>query len=74
LVLTDGRNRYVTALMWGIRYLFVAWLCPPAENVGGGRSARRGVAICPLTPVTDPDVAAATIRRHEDEGRRRASV
>ena len=30
-VLTDGRNRYVAALMLGIRYLFVAWLCPPAE-------------------------------------------
>lgn len=30
-VLTDGRNRYVAGLMLGIRYLFVAWLCPPAE-------------------------------------------
>ena len=31
-VLTDGRNRYVAALMLGIRYLFVAWLCPPDED------------------------------------------
>ena len=30
-VLTDGRNRYVAALMLGIQHLFVAWLCPPAE-------------------------------------------
>jgi hypothetical protein len=30
-VLTDGRNRYVAALMLGIRHLFVAWLCRPAE-------------------------------------------
>ena len=30
-VLTDGRNRYVAALMLGIRYLFVAWLCPPSQ-------------------------------------------
>jgi hypothetical protein len=30
-VLTDGRNRFVAALMLGIRYLFVAWLCPPTE-------------------------------------------
>jgi hypothetical protein len=30
-VLTDGRNRYVAALMLGVRYLFVAWLCPPDE-------------------------------------------
>ncbi len=42
-VLTDGRNRYVAALMLGMRYLFVAWLCPPpdipvAENQpGAGR-------------------------------------
>ena len=46
-VLTDGRNRYVAALMLGVRYLFVAWLCPPAdisepENHPGG-----GAAICP---------------------------
>lgn len=30
-VLTDGRNRYVAALMLGIRHLFVAWLCPPTD-------------------------------------------
>ena len=30
-VLTDGRNRYVAALMLGIQHLFVAWLCPPGE-------------------------------------------
>ena len=30
-VLTDGRNRYLAALMLGIGHLFVAWLCPPAE-------------------------------------------
>ncbi|HEV2060501.1 MAG TPA: hypothetical protein VGR11_14185 [Solirubrobacteraceae bacterium] len=30
-VLTDGRNRYVAALMLGIQYVFVAWLCPAAE-------------------------------------------
>lgn len=30
-VLTDGRNRYIAALMLGVRYMFVAWLCPPAE-------------------------------------------
>ena len=28
-VLTDGRNRYVAALMLGVQHLFVAWLCPP---------------------------------------------
>lgn len=31
-VLTDGRNRYVAALMLGVQHLFVAWLCPPAES------------------------------------------
>jgi hypothetical protein len=31
-VLTDGRNRYVAALMLGVRHLFVAWLCPPDER------------------------------------------
>ena len=46
-VLTDGRNRYVAALMLGIRYLFVAWLCPPAEVSVAESSARRGGAICP---------------------------
>lgn len=30
-VLTDGRNRYVAALMLGIRHLLVAWLRPPPE-------------------------------------------
>ena len=29
-VLTDGRNRYVAALMLGVRHLLVAWLRPPA--------------------------------------------
>jgi hypothetical protein len=28
-VLTDGRNRYVAALMLGLDYFFVAWLVPP---------------------------------------------
>jgi hypothetical protein len=28
-VLTDGRNRYVAALMLGIEHIFVAWLVPP---------------------------------------------
>ncbi|HWI07067.1 MAG TPA: hypothetical protein VNT54_06085 [Solirubrobacteraceae bacterium] len=31
-VLTDGRNRYVAALMLGVQHLFVAWLCPPAAD------------------------------------------
>ena len=30
-VLTDGRNRYVAALMLGLDYILVAWLVPPAE-------------------------------------------
>ena len=29
-VLTDGRNRYVAALMLGVEHLLVAWLVPPA--------------------------------------------
>ena len=37
-VLTDGRNRYVAALMLGIRHLFVAWLCPPADNLAAQTS------------------------------------
>ena len=41
-VLTDGRNRYVAALMLGIRHLFVAWLCPPAEI--SGAQDQRGAA------------------------------
>ena len=28
-VLTDGRNRYVAALMLGIEHLLVSWLAPP---------------------------------------------
>ena len=28
-VLTDGRNRFVAALMLGIEHLLVAWLIPP---------------------------------------------
>jgi hypothetical protein len=28
-VLTDGRHRYVAALMLGVEFLFVAWLQPP---------------------------------------------
>jgi hypothetical protein len=28
-VLTDGRNRYVAALMLGVEHLLVAWLAPP---------------------------------------------
>ncbi len=31
-VLTDGRNRYVAALMLGIEYMLVAWLVPPSEE------------------------------------------
>ena len=31
-VLTDGRNRYVAALMLGIEYMLVAWLVPPSED------------------------------------------
>jgi hypothetical protein len=31
-VLTDGRNRYVAALMLGLEYLFVAWLVPPSRS------------------------------------------
>jgi hypothetical protein len=30
-VLTDGRNRYVAALMLGMEYLLVAWLVAPPE-------------------------------------------
>jgi hypothetical protein len=30
-VLTDGRNRYVAALMLGVEYLLVAWLVAPPE-------------------------------------------
>jgi len=30
-VLTDGRNRYVAALMLGVEYLLVAWLVPPPD-------------------------------------------
>jgi hypothetical protein len=29
-VLTDGRNRYVAALMLGVQHLLVSWLEPPA--------------------------------------------
>ena len=32
-VLTDGRNRYVAALMLGFEHLLVAWLAPPASDV-----------------------------------------
>ena len=28
-VLTDGRNRYVAALMLGVEHLLVGWLVPP---------------------------------------------
>lgn len=31
-VLTDGRNRYVAALMLGVEYLLVAWLRPRADD------------------------------------------
>ena len=31
-VLTDGRNRRVAALMLGMRYLLVAWLCPGRQR------------------------------------------
>ena len=44
-VLTDGRNRYVAALMLGVRHLFVAWLCPPADD-RVGESSPRAAAIC----------------------------
>ena len=30
-VLTDGRNRYVAALMLGVEHILVAWLVPPPE-------------------------------------------
>ena len=30
--LTDGRNRYVAALMLGVEYLFVAWLLAPGDE------------------------------------------
>ena len=40
-VLTDGRNRYVAALMLGIQHLFVAWLCPPRDiSVAESRAGR----------------------------------
>ena len=32
-VLSDGRNRYVAALMLGLEYLFVAWLEPLADEI-----------------------------------------
>jgi hypothetical protein len=31
-VLTDGRNRFVAALMLGVEHLLVAWLVPPAAD------------------------------------------
>jgi hypothetical protein len=31
-VLTDGRTRFVAALMLGMEYVFVAWLVPPQET------------------------------------------
>jgi hypothetical protein len=31
-VLTDGRNRYVAALMLGIEYMLVAWLVAPKDT------------------------------------------
>ncbi len=40
-VLTDGRNRYVAALMLGIQHLFVAWLCPPPDTLAAQTSPAR---------------------------------
>jgi hypothetical protein len=33
-VLTDGRHRFVAALMLGMEYVLVAWLVPPSEVCG----------------------------------------
>lgn len=40
-VLTDGRNRYVAALMLGLEHLLVAWLAPP-ENLAAPTAAGAG--------------------------------
>ena len=45
-VLTDGRNRYVAALMLGVRHLFVAWLRPPVGDLAAETSPARSASTC----------------------------
>jgi hypothetical protein len=48
-VLTDGRNRYVAALMLGTQYILVAWLIAPRGDI----TNRSSVGVGAERPETD---------------------